>query len=797
MDINACPAWEISQGAGIKVAILDKGINIYSNDLIPNLYPVMYDAEMNLARNVFSCSDRNDEHGTEIAGIIGAANNNFKMVGVAPQCILMPVYANSEWEDVRGINWAWHNGADVINCSWRLPFKNDMLDEAIDSALIRGRNGKGCVVVFASGNEGVLDVVDYPANSNPDILAVGSVNWDGWRSDFSHYGTALDMVAPGNHILTTHSWPNTDMLWEISGTSYAAPHVAGVAALILSVNPNLTGQQVRNIIESTAQKIRTDYNTYSIFPDRLNGTWNEQVGYGLVDAYAAVLAAQATFSDLMIRDDLQDTGIEPNPVSVQWNASPDIWLQDAYFTRRLSSAELVPNMSCNVCYKITNRGTSASSGNARLRLYWTKSTSNPKWSSSWWGTETAGNTGVPLGGLITPVSGIAIGALAAGSSYVNCYPWTVPAHERNLAPSIMKIVGGGSNNANWGYMFLAAIDDGNPFQHLNETDYSSALFAQENNSVAVDNGDLLVSGQYYHPIFYIPANWDSNSLTFGRRMTVSIGQILVNGQYYLRNFAELYITLSDDLMGKLIQQGNDGIKIIDANTVLLTSASAQLHFNPLDNREGLYFIGAKVHFISDKMPELNNFNFDFTLAIDGETPETMRFTAVRDENVYFKAFAEASRKKVVRAKELVTLTSNQIFDDAKYTWYNEAGEKIGENSLTVTPELSQKYKVEILKEEDGFKSYDEVEVVVVDGLIESLSPNPAQSYVRVDYKLSDNAANAFVQISDLQNLVSVSYPLSTNGTQQEISLSGFVPGTYFVKLIISGVVADTKSLIIY
>jgi hypothetical protein len=79
-----------------------------------------------------------------------------------------------------------------------------------------------------------------------------------------------------------------------NGTSAACPFISGVAALVLSANPDLTSQQVRDIIESTAQKVRPDLYTYSTTSGRPNGTWNNQMGYGLVNAYAAVQKAQCT-----------------------------------------------------------------------------------------------------------------------------------------------------------------------------------------------------------------------------------------------------------------------------------------------------------------------------------------------------------------------------------------------------------------------------------------------------------------------------------------------------------------------
>lgn len=161
---------------------------------------------------------------------------------------------------------------------------SSLLESAIDDALTNGRNGLGCVVTFAAGN--YAPAIDYPASYRSDILCVGSINSSGSRHSTSGYGTELDVVAPGVNILST--LPNNQTV-PMSGTSMATPHVAGIAALILSVNPNLTQYQVRDIIESTCTKVGSY--SYSTTSGRGNGTWNSETGYGCVNAYKAVLAA--------------------------------------------------------------------------------------------------------------------------------------------------------------------------------------------------------------------------------------------------------------------------------------------------------------------------------------------------------------------------------------------------------------------------------------------------------------------------------------------------------------------------
>ena len=329
IDINACAAWNITRGGGVTVAVLDQGIELTHIDLEENISSLSYDSESNSSPSrIFGY------HGTHCAGIIGAARNNgTQIVGVAPECTLMSVsnslgagmdnnpalLANSRIKRADGINWAWKNGADIISNSWESAVQYDAIDEAIDSALVYGRNGKGTIIIFASGNNN--DSIAYPANSNPDIIVVGAIAINGKRANFSNYGTQLDVVAPGSGILSTVLNNGTE---KKSGTSMAAPHVAGVAALILSVNPNLTGLRVRNIIESTARNLSAHPPTEL----RPNGEWNNQVGYGLVNAHAAVLEAPFSISGTSSLYNFQQSTYTinnlPAGTTVTWSSSSNV-----------------------------------------------------------------------------------------------------------------------------------------------------------------------------------------------------------------------------------------------------------------------------------------------------------------------------------------------------------------------------------------------------------------------------------------------------------------------------------------
>jgi len=279
-DINISKAWSYATGRGIKIAIVDQGIDLAHQDLAANIYPLSYDMT-----SKSSPSKVYGSHGTHCAGIAAAVRNNgIQVAGVAPDAKLMSVSVDFDGSNAannlaNGIIWAWKNGADVISCSWKCP-RNDFMKEAIDSAVTKGREGRGCVFVKSAGN--TYGAISFPGDYKPSVLAVANMTSNGTLSSSSGYGSNMFVAAPGTYILSTI--PNNSTAYK-SGTSMAAPHVAGVAALILERNPALTATEVRGIMGKTAQKI----GSYSYDTTKSYGTWNERYGYGLVDAYEAVI----------------------------------------------------------------------------------------------------------------------------------------------------------------------------------------------------------------------------------------------------------------------------------------------------------------------------------------------------------------------------------------------------------------------------------------------------------------------------------------------------------------------------
>ncbi|MCL2168167.1 MAG: S8 family peptidase [Lentimicrobiaceae bacterium] len=356
IDINVEPAWDITKGSmDIKIAVLDVGVQLDHPDLEDNLLPGC-DVTYGAPGGENGSYSGTDAHGTYCAGIIGAVDNDKGIIGVAPNCKIIPVrvgyktkarydepnnvWTNDEWLSF-GIRHAWEDfGADVLSCSWGGGPELPLTNAAITNAITLGRNGKGCVIVASSGN--YLDFnqpiyVEWPANL-PTVLAVGSIFCNGGRALNSCFSSTLDVVAPGVEICTTTINDSYDY---ITGTSAACPHVAGVAALILSVNPCLSYEEVKKTIALSCKKIHTtdvdgrQLYVYTYSPIQEYGTWDNQMGYGLVDAYKAVCYATAqnqihTFKvsgvDMGITDSLflqieneeyleyEDDSWSPNPV---------------------------------------------------------------------------------------------------------------------------------------------------------------------------------------------------------------------------------------------------------------------------------------------------------------------------------------------------------------------------------------------------------------------------------------------------------------------------------------------------
>ena len=821
--INAFDAWTISCGnANIVVAILDSGVdwlhqdlgrgndnhdNIHTNsnediwiDINDPQTGNKIDDDKNMLiddwkgwnyDNNTNNTITSNYHGTFVAGIIGAkTNNNLGIAGIVggnnsiggriiPYCVGVQSPISSILDDA--IIDAIDKGARIIQLSLTIPFSQSV-EDAIQYAI-----NNNAIIVCASGNSGATSV-GYPS-SNSNVIAVGAIQQNLSRVFFSNYGDNLDIVAPGVDIYSTklaNAYDYSD------GTSFASPQVSGVAALILSVNPNLTGQEVRDIIEKTAQKVRPDLYNYQSDQSHPNGTWNNEMGYGLVDAYAAVKMAKIpdTPADLLIRDYVGDDGEEPSYDPNDWlykllQHNPDIKLLDIDTQQPIHSIGMYKKKNCYIAVNIKNIGGKTTEGNGKERLH--------LFSQSYLIT-TLPKYVLPYYERLTPTKGLPIGKLAYNEQKVaaGLFNWELPEKKLKATAERLKKAFPSVNNPIWGFDILAIADENGNSIIKSTADTILLLYdvARQHNSAAMGYWQrrTLWDDIFNQIIRILPTANKPFSLSLSQPVDITRGRI--------KDFAEVNILLSNNLMAKLITAGNPNIKVIDQNRVRLLSADAKLEFRPMSNDRDDYFAGVEVKFFSDLLPQINSFDFGLSYSEQGKEPEMVHFTAIRNSSVYFKAQAEASKTQVA-GNETVTLTATNIGDEATYTWYNRSGNVIGTGtSITTVPTATDTYTLEVEREDNGYKSYCEVEVVALAGKIVSLSPNPAHSTLTVKYKLPDNAVTASIQITNIQNNISKTYAISTTATEKTISLEGLSVGSYIVKLIADGKTLHSQNLLI-
>jgi subtilisin family serine protease len=272
--VNADDVWNLGyRGSSIKVGIVDTGIYLKNTDL-----------NIGIGKNFVNLGKKaNDDngHGTAVAGIVAALNNNKAVVGVAPEVVVYPVKVLNQQGSgfysgiIAGIDWTITNGMDVNNYSFGGTGDSQALHDIITAA-----NQNGIIQVAAAGNSGPgPNTVLFPARYS-ETIAVGATDSVDNIASFSSRGPQVDVSAPGVQIYTLAKGDKFSTFYCTTGdgTSYAAPHVTGAAALILDKNPNLTPTQVQSLLQSTA----TDLGASG---------FDNNFGYGRIDASAAVIAA--------------------------------------------------------------------------------------------------------------------------------------------------------------------------------------------------------------------------------------------------------------------------------------------------------------------------------------------------------------------------------------------------------------------------------------------------------------------------------------------------------------------------
>lgn len=829
IDIKAEQAWAFIQNnvpapATIKIAIYDEGFDTYHPDLMGNMLAIPSGYDINSPETGNSILRAGQHHGTHCAGIAGAVQNNIGISGVAPQAKLVSISHDSDnrtsEQIAAGFTWARDNGIDVISCSWDANgIESAQITNAINSAINNGRGGLGCVVVFCSGNSpDFTHNIVYPASSElvPNVLVVGAITPCGKRKSPPHtceigsgnpnysiglwqsrYGSRLDVVAPGVRIPTTDAQGTTGNnpedeenpvyfdhpnYWSnFDGTSAATPHVAGIAALVLSVNPQLTAVQVNDIIEKTAQKVG-GYD-YSQTTGRPNGTWHQEMGYGLVDAYAAVqLAKSMATLDLMVKDSQEDLGIEPNTITQYFWASPDIWIRNqddgGLFNQNPEYSPTIPNYAY---IRITNKSLVASTGNEQLKFYWAKAGTSLSWPDSWDGTSTFANNalkGDEVGTVNIPV-------IQPGQTTIVKMSFLVPN------PADYSFAG----SEQWHFCLLARIVATNDLMTFTETtDLVSNV--SKNNNIAWKNvtivdaipnsegklGGVIAVGNPFDEIRTFNLNFEADNKETGKlifeeaEITIHLDNILANAW---------------DKGGK---QGNN-IKFKNENTLIVTGDKASLDKLIFDNNEvGTLFL--QFNFLTKEITGKEIYKYHVIQRhtstndiLGGETYEIRK-------NPRGLFYADAGDDKNIDINETIVLNAEPINEPAVYNWYDNEGNLIYEGvDFEVSAAMAKKYKLEIIALSDGYKDYSEIEVKLNPNRIENVYPNPSSNQITTTYKINEGGS-AYIAITGFYGSnISNNYILDITQSEITVDISSYPQGLYNIALIVNGQISDTKTLV--
>ena len=304
---NVRTIWPVRRGDGVVVAVVDDGLQYTHPDLSANYLPsASYDFNFNDSDPM--PNPTTNWHGTAVAGIAGARDDNgLGGAGVAPRASIAGIrlIADSTTDEQEANALAYQPDVIAVSSnSWGPPDSGGTLagpgpltQAAMESAVLNGRLGRGRIFTWAAGNGGIFDNCNFDGFANSRlVIAIGALSDSGAQASYSESCSALLVSAPssgGSRGITTtdligaNGYSTTDFYSNFGGTSAATPLVAGVVALMLEANPNLTWRDVQHVLRQTSYRLNPSD------PGWTTGQYphNEKYGFGQIDAQAAVSTA--------------------------------------------------------------------------------------------------------------------------------------------------------------------------------------------------------------------------------------------------------------------------------------------------------------------------------------------------------------------------------------------------------------------------------------------------------------------------------------------------------------------------
>ncbi len=757
--INVRCAWGLTTGnSNIVLGLVDGGIRETHEDLVNKI----------VHNNGYHITDA---HGTMVSSIMAAETNN--NLGISSVGYSSSIAFESGSNSNGYIDGAIHNlvaaGAKVINVS----LTGTNLSKTEAQQII----DQGVTLVLSAGNK-PWSVYHSNIADIPGVIVVSGMSPVDLKAATSNHARNqfVDFCAPSVAMYGAYSGSDSDYNTDW-GTSYASPVVSGIIGLMLDANPCLKPAMIENILKNTTSPL-ADASSYPGL-----------VGTGYVDAYEAVRVAQEMNSptlDLFTKDRPEDFGKEPNAYHWQadYDESPDIWVRNQAdgFTNQVHQNPIYFASSpttLHVYVRVHNKSCQNSNGTEELSLYWSKSSGWASWPDNWDGSSPT--VGDKIGTVTLPVIG-------GGESEIVELVWNP------ISPMIFD---------NWNTCLLTQLTnvngDGITF-YPGRQDQD----VRKNNNVSMRNvtilqGPVSPKGGVVQG-FEVPMGtfmYIGNPTTNEHDLDIRFTEEEINNGLSLFSQAEvkLYFEQNDwDFISSFFE-GNEDFTILAPQEVLINNGNAELTDIAFGKEHRIpMYVG--VHFLTEEPTTDNEFKLHVReyLSTDQSLVGGEHFTIFKNDRIAFDA--EAGFNVEIHKNESTTLNASTINENAVYNWYNSNGHLIYTGTdLTISPEVSETYKLEVIADADGFKDYDEVEVTVKEFYINAISPNPASTTMTVDYKTSETD-NGYIRVMNSLGTVSNNHIIIANSSNQTIDVSSFQTGNYSVSLIINGVIADTKQVII-